>query len=695
MTTAPETAVESVLEPDRQPHLTDQGLEPMFSDKALIVMAIYNNRRIQATQIVSWIQKTFRNPRYTDSGYLGIIENILSRDLDFLRSRRDNVVRWSLSWSVTRALGQMRTSDRKRFVPERHIKRHANKLKSRAALDPALPISKNSSGEQQLPASEDYDEAIESETTGTSGSDSRSDDTVMMRKLKRLMRPVARRGTCSVGPSSRNSSHGNLKTIETLPATTLKYKREPDEVPASASDGSSTGLANTAHSAHFANLSFTQDFQHQPDYCFGQYNGFRAQQQPPNLFSQTKDVLNHSFLQSANGGDNSYASNQPAQPSNHLSSDANNKDRKGRIARPNINLYSSLIEHKARSMPGDGTGTHEKVDSDWRAKNLYLIEDDNPFAPRNDDEDPLVPFKEEFGLSLQQERGKDSQRSTTGEEDGCSTQEQSGRRGHTAELDGSKKASVGGPEDHEHLISSALSESPPPETPDRHNEDADVLHFHDAEFPSSRIDSIDTLSAQIGNKNGSLNFARKYPEIAEYKDQDYRDQSFSFEFTSRRPWIDDLSNRPLEMEKNMYSQLEATEETSGLGSLESGEGHNYIEDVQAASRLDATLLDESRQIHKVYRLTLVAFVLIPLSFTASFLGMKASEEGSGPFLWIYVPIVLCLSVWTYAAWDAQLGNLLQDLGGRAQKSQLVLLLKISAQGALVAEIMLYVEDCRD
>jgi hypothetical protein len=73
---------------------------------------------------------------------------------------------------------------------------------------------------------EDDDEAIESETTGASGSDSEDDGMVMM---KRLRRPAARRGTCSVGLSSRNGSHSNLKTIETLPATTLKYKREPDE----------------------------------------------------------------------------------------------------------------------------------------------------------------------------------------------------------------------------------------------------------------------------------------------------------------------------------------------------------------------------------------------------------------------------------------------------------------------------------
>ena len=77
-----------------------------------------------------------------------------------------------------------------------------------------------------------------------------------------------------------------------------------------------TGLNNTAHSAHFADPSFTQDFQHQPDYFLGQYNGFQAQQQPPNLSSHNSDVSNHTFLQSANGGDNSFGFNQPAQPGN-------------------------------------------------------------------------------------------------------------------------------------------------------------------------------------------------------------------------------------------------------------------------------------------------------------------------------------------------------------------------------------------
>lgn len=76
---------------------------------------------------------------------------------------------------------------------------------------------------------EDEDEAVESESAPSSSSDSEDDGVVMMKRLKR---PNIRRNTSSNGLlGSRNSSHGNLKTIETLPSTTLKYKHEPPEEP--------------------------------------------------------------------------------------------------------------------------------------------------------------------------------------------------------------------------------------------------------------------------------------------------------------------------------------------------------------------------------------------------------------------------------------------------------------------------------
>jgi len=87
-------------------------------------------------------------------------------------------------------------------------------------------------------------------------------------------------------------------------------------------------LSNTAPSAHFTDPTFTQDFQHQPDYSlaqFGNNTAFQSQQhQQPIVPSQNNDVSNHTFLQSAHSGDNTYSFNQPAQNINHLTPGVSN-----------------------------------------------------------------------------------------------------------------------------------------------------------------------------------------------------------------------------------------------------------------------------------------------------------------------------------------------------------------------------------
>jgi hypothetical protein len=156
-------AVEALLEPEWQPYYTDQRLEPVFSDKALIVMAIFESisTRTSASQILLWIEDNFKNPRFRTRGYLGDITNILHSDDDFISDsfledgdRNSPLLSWTHRPGLRRLLKSMRDTDGFRFSPDRHIKHHANKLKTRAALDLDLPISKLSSGEQQLLASE-------------------------------------------------------------------------------------------------------------------------------------------------------------------------------------------------------------------------------------------------------------------------------------------------------------------------------------------------------------------------------------------------------------------------------------------------------------------------------------------------------------------------------------------------------------
>jgi len=153
-------ALEALLEPEPQAYSTDEGLEPIFSEKALIVMAIFSDYT-QPRRILRWIKYSFKNPRYRNSDT--DILNILYSDDDFIPhnpnwlhddDRSPLESHWALQYELLRLLRSMTYSDGDRFTSQLHIVRHINKLKSRAALGPDLPVWKRSSGEQQLSASQ-------------------------------------------------------------------------------------------------------------------------------------------------------------------------------------------------------------------------------------------------------------------------------------------------------------------------------------------------------------------------------------------------------------------------------------------------------------------------------------------------------------------------------------------------------------
>jgi hypothetical protein len=74
---------------------------------------------------------------------------------------------------------------------------------------------------------DDAEDKAEDEAEGSSGSDSEDEGVVTMRQMKQpdLQRNASRNRLCS-----RNNSHTSLKTIETLPSTTLKYKGDTPDV---------------------------------------------------------------------------------------------------------------------------------------------------------------------------------------------------------------------------------------------------------------------------------------------------------------------------------------------------------------------------------------------------------------------------------------------------------------------------------
>lgn len=136
-------AVRALLVPAEQPYLTDgppdKILEPVFSDKALLIMAICqarpHGRHIQ--QIVTWIRNTFQCPRYEESGYPALLNDALRSDGVFVevhggkttRSQQFYHIRWRLQSEFERDLDFSGGT----FDVVRHIDHHRAKLVSRYA----------------------------------------------------------------------------------------------------------------------------------------------------------------------------------------------------------------------------------------------------------------------------------------------------------------------------------------------------------------------------------------------------------------------------------------------------------------------------------------------------------------------------------------------------------------------------------
>jgi hypothetical protein len=603
-------AVEALLEPELQPYATDQGQEPVFSDKALIVMAVFAGHT-NAIKIIHWRKGNFENPRYRNPGIGKDILYILESDDDFVPNHPNLPfdhdpsplrARWELQLGLRRLLRSMRDRNGHRFSPYQHIMHHANKLKSRAAIDPALPTSKHSSEEQELSAS----------------------------KFPR-------------------STADGVSLTHWLLSRSLGYPNPMLGGSANDMMPKSIGGGDTAARGLFQ-WPQSQCWEHG---CNGR------------LFPTVRSLILHRDEKSET--QDKHNPEDAASSIKSLKTTTGSNPTSFPASEPLPGVAEMNHEPRPRSSTSLGRENDAGLNASIEGSGHELTDDDAQNSMIDAALDYQLPVKGRlvngptFGLSLQQEHGKDSQRSTTGGEDGCSTQEQSGRSSHTAGLDYLEQAYGHGPNDREQIISSILHESPLPETSDRHDGDVDLsFFFNDAEFGSWQIDDIDTWSAHIESKNGSLKFARKHPEIAEYKDQDYRDQSVSFGFSSR-PWIEDSFSQPLEMEKKIDSQLEATEETKGLDSLESGNGRNYIEDVQAASRLEATMLNERHE--SIDRGTLLIFFFVMVATISIVLELIPRLIGTLP-LWISALITLCqcLGIGLYAASDPVLRVVFQGFG---------------------------------
>lgn len=166
---AHEKAVKALFAPNPQPHVTNhgKGLEPVFSDKAMIIMAVSRAGPygVDVVYIMAWIRTTFQNTSYRTPGYDRRIVSILRSDHDFVEVRpstRDKSIadgRWRLHTRLRNDLKYMADSSGVPFDPVQYVKKSTAELVSRHAKpDPSPPPSDSDDDE-----SDDDDEDDEGE----------------------------------------------------------------------------------------------------------------------------------------------------------------------------------------------------------------------------------------------------------------------------------------------------------------------------------------------------------------------------------------------------------------------------------------------------------------------------------------------------------------------------------------------------
>jgi hypothetical protein len=148
--------LETLLAPERQPRSTKLGPQPIFSYKALAVMAIFqsSSRRLTAKEISEWICRTFLLDSDQRHLHKSNIISLLMVDTKFVPTSEflGHDRRMQLHPELERSLQNMKGQDGSPFDPVHHIKRHFEKLQSGAIVDSEIPLSQSLSGGLSYPA---------------------------------------------------------------------------------------------------------------------------------------------------------------------------------------------------------------------------------------------------------------------------------------------------------------------------------------------------------------------------------------------------------------------------------------------------------------------------------------------------------------------------------------------------------------
>jgi hypothetical protein len=153
--------VELLLAPHETFNIIAGELDLAFTDKALIVMAIYQakNRPLTLRQILACIQETFSDRRFQDRGGRTIVRDTLKSETAlFMKATSPNFEpEWQLHPELRRTLLDMKDHNGRPFDPIRHITHDAYQLSSATPFGPWPMTSPN---EPENIASENDDETL-------------------------------------------------------------------------------------------------------------------------------------------------------------------------------------------------------------------------------------------------------------------------------------------------------------------------------------------------------------------------------------------------------------------------------------------------------------------------------------------------------------------------------------------------------
>jgi hypothetical protein len=729
-------AVEAMLEPEGLLCFTNRDPEPVFSDKALIVMAIFESSPANAPRIYRWIGANFKNPRFRTRGYLGDITNILHSDDDLISDNffgdgdlNSPPLYWTHRPELRRLLNSMRDTDGLSFSPDRHIKHHANKL---SQSSPKSPVSSNECYKCQYCSTELtrhfnlkghllthtcperpyicqtcnarfrslYN--LERHTKLHTGERPHTCDKCGRRFARGDA--LARHNKGPGGCAGRGSSVGGEDENENAAAVAASDKDGEND--AAAAVESAVEDEEARKMREFADMAALEKEEEEREKANNEKkkaegeasakaNAAKADEGEWPSDTQLSPVAAATPLQASvrrwGKSENLFHLPRIGEVPYHPLESENYEALRGVSRNDNNHHYTQKRLHDSNHTTGlddpSPGSDHDIEHSVYSPKDNHVSRSDGiactvlelllepQWAPASEGNGLEKQFTEKalivmaFGHTEIENNTKNWKPATRR----ISAQNAmqlyhrlptrlrkriaSAYRAAAEDLQSSKAA-------HVHLSFQFVHERPTEPTDSLYQGWRVAKDFHlgrdsiSPRFALAVSASIEQHLLKVSKSMLYINRVQTDPRLqTDLTVQTYRRLERDLQYLSA--WAVYLTQKDIETLGRKLAKLHGSKERRRLRSFEKGKGRNHTEEVHAALGLKNPLLDEISR--TLARFTLAAILFLPLSFAASFVGTQAREEGSGLFLWISVPLVLCLAVWMDTTWDGQLSVAFQDL----------------------------------